>query len=166
MKAAVESARETHGSARMAASANPAYSPASPSTQLESVSPSTPETHTHLLFTPNTATNPPFGELFAWWFGGASDLTLSYLYEEDAVHVHSTFKSACDAQNPAIPCLQKWCDFDEHFHITHRGESRGLSLQDVCPPPAPHPTAHKPQTKSSPLSNPPRIRKVGHRYNV
>ena len=65
------------------------------------------------------------GELLAWWFGGGSDLTPSYLYEEDAVHFHSTLKSACDTHGTLLyPAFKKWCD--EYFHITHRGESRGL----------------------------------------
>ena len=67
----------------------------------------------------------PSGELLAWWFGGGSDLTPSYLYEEDAVHFHSTLKSACDTHGTLLyPAFKKWCD--EYFHITHRGESRGL----------------------------------------
>ncbi|KAF8702679.1 hypothetical protein AX14_014348 [Amanita brunnescens Koide BX004] len=67
----------------------------------------------------------PSGELLAWWFGGGSDLTPSYLYEEDAVHFHSTLKSACDAHGILLyPTFKKWCD--EYFYITHRGEARGV----------------------------------------
>jgi coproporphyrinogen III oxidase len=83
----------------------------------------------------------PSGELLAWWFGGGSDLP-SYLYEEDAVHFHSTLKSACN-WNLLYPAFKQWCN--EYFHITHRGESRGLEgyslttytteSTSVCPPP-------------------------------
>jgi coproporphyrinogen III oxidase len=61
----------------------------------------------------------------AWWFGGGSDLTPSYLYEEDAIHFHSTLKTACDKHGPQLyPTFKKWCD--EYFFIPHRGESRGI----------------------------------------
>ncbi len=64
-------------------------------------------------------------KLLAWWFGGGSDLTPSYLYEEDAVHFHSTIKRACDAHGPQLYLtFKKWCD--EYFFIPHRGESRGI----------------------------------------
>jgi len=64
-------------------------------------------------------------KLLAWWFGGGSDLTPSYLYEEDAVHFHSTIKKACDTHGPQLyPSFKKWCD--EYFFIPHRGESRGI----------------------------------------
>ncbi|KAJ3102784.1 hypothetical protein HDU96_009526 [Phlyctochytrium bullatum] len=61
----------------------------------------------------------------AWWFGGGCDLTPTYLYEEDAVHFHKEIKSACDAHDPNYyPKFKKWCD--DYFHITHRGERRGV----------------------------------------
>ncbi|PPR02517.1 hypothetical protein CVT26_012001 [Gymnopilus dilepis] len=64
-------------------------------------------------------------EVLAWWFGGGSDLTPSYLYEEDAVHFHSTIKAACDKHGPQLyPTFKKWCD--EYFYIPHRGECRGV----------------------------------------
>jgi len=64
-------------------------------------------------------------EVLAWWFGGGSDLTPSYLYEEDAVHFHSTIKKACDIHGPQLyPTFKKWCD--EYFFISHRQESRGI----------------------------------------
>merc|ERR1719486_688310 len=31
-----------------------------------------------------------------WWFGGGSDLTPSYLFEEDVKHFHGTYKAVCD----------------------------------------------------------------------
>ncbi|KAF9482529.1 Coproporphyrinogen oxidase [Pholiota conissans] len=64
-------------------------------------------------------------KVLAWWFGGGSDLTPSYLYEEDAVHFHSTIKNACDKHGAQLyPTFKKWCD--EYFWIPHRGESRGV----------------------------------------
>ncbi|KAK2467722.1 hypothetical protein APHAL10511_000017 [Amanita phalloides] len=64
-------------------------------------------------------------KILTWWFGGGSDLTPSYLYEDDAVHFHATLKKACDAHGHQLhPSFKKWCD--EYFHITHRGEARGI----------------------------------------
>ncbi|KAF9011761.1 coproporphyrinogen III oxidase [Cyathus striatus] len=65
------------------------------------------------------------GEVLAWWFGGGSDLTPSYLYDEDAVHFHGTLKAACDKHGEELyPKFKKWCD--EYFFIPHRGETRGV----------------------------------------
>lgn len=59
------------------------------------------------------------------WFGGGADLTPYYLDEEDAMHFHTTFKTACDKHDPLYyPRFKQWCD--EYFHIKHRGESRGI----------------------------------------
>ncbi|TFK68752.1 coproporphyrinogen III oxidase [Pluteus cervinus] len=64
-------------------------------------------------------------KVLAWWFGGGADLTPSYLYEEDAVHFHTTLKSACDLHGEKLyPVFKDWCD--KYFYIPHRQESRGL----------------------------------------
>lgn len=63
--------------------------------------------------------------VIAWWFGGGSDLTPSYLFEEDAKHFHQTLKDACDQHGEDVfPAFKKWCD--EYFWIPHRDESRGI----------------------------------------
>ena len=68
---------------------------------------------------------PEGGKILAWWFGGGSDLTPSYLFEEDAKHFHQTLKTACDPHGtPIYPVLKKWCD--EYFYIPHRKECRGV----------------------------------------
>ncbi|MFE4106627.1 oxygen-dependent coproporphyrinogen oxidase [Almyronema epifaneia] len=60
-----------------------------------------------------------------WWFGGGADLTPAYLFEEDAVHFHKAHKAVCDQYDVAYyPRFKKWCD--DYFHISHRGESRGI----------------------------------------
>jgi coproporphyrinogen III oxidase len=65
------------------------------------------------------------GKVLAWWFGGGSDLTPSYLFEEDAIHFHSTLKRACDQHGDSLyPAFKKWCD--EYFYIPHRQETRGV----------------------------------------
>lgn len=61
----------------------------------------------------------------AWWFGGGTDLTPNYLFDEDAIHFHRTIKEACDKHDKDYyPRFKKWCD--EYFNVKHRGESRGL----------------------------------------
>jgi len=61
----------------------------------------------------------------AWWFGGGSDLTPAYLFEEDARHFHGTLKEACDRHDPAYyPRFKAWCD--EYFFLPNRGEGRGV----------------------------------------
>ena len=60
-----------------------------------------------------------------WWFGGGTDLTPSYLFEEDAAHFHRTIKAACDKHDKEYyPRFKQWCD--NYFRIPHRNESRGL----------------------------------------
>lgn len=60
-----------------------------------------------------------------WWFGGGTDLTPYYLNEEDSRHFHRSLKKACDSHDKSFyPKFKKWCD--DYFHITHRGERRGV----------------------------------------
>jgi coproporphyrinogen III oxidase len=60
-----------------------------------------------------------------WWFGGGSDLTPSYLIEEDVKHFHQTYKDACDRHDAEFyNKFKPWAD--EYFYIKHRNETRGL----------------------------------------
>jgi coproporphyrinogen III oxidase len=59
------------------------------------------------------------------WFGGGTDLTPYYIFEEDVQHFHQTLKLVCDKHNPMYyPRFKQWCD--EYFFIKHRGEVRGV----------------------------------------
>jgi coproporphyrinogen III oxidase len=59
------------------------------------------------------------------WFAGGADLTPYYLFEEDALHFHTTFKNAADPFDLTLyPLYKKQCD--EYFHNHHRGEARGI----------------------------------------
>ena len=59
------------------------------------------------------------------WFGGGADLTPYYLFKEDAVHFHRTYKTVCDRHDPGYYArFKKWCD--DYFFIRHRGETRGI----------------------------------------
>jgi len=67
----------------------------------------------------------PDGTTQSWWFGGGTDLTPSYLFDEDAIHFHKTIKEACDKHDKDYyPKFKQWCD--EYFNVKHRGESRGI----------------------------------------
>jgi coproporphyrinogen III oxidase len=65
-------------------------------------------------------------EVIDRWFGGGTDLTPYYLFEEDAKHFHQTYKDACDAFDPSFyPRFKKVCD--NYFVNTHRhNERRGI----------------------------------------
>lgn len=59
------------------------------------------------------------------WFGGGTDLTPYYLFEEDAIHFHRCLKEVCDRHDVAdYRRFKKACD--EYFHLAHRNEARGV----------------------------------------
>lgn len=59
------------------------------------------------------------------WFGGGTDLTPYYPYEEDVMEFHETLKQACDKHNEDYyPQYKKWCD--DYFYLKHRQETRGV----------------------------------------
>lgn len=63
------------------------------------------------------------GEVIDRWFGGGTDLTPYYLYEEDARHFHQVYKNACDQFDPEFyPRFKKVCD--EYFVNWHRNKER------------------------------------------
>ncbi|KAF7790780.1 hypothetical protein EIP86_001737 [Pleurotus ostreatoroseus] len=76
-------------------------------------------------------------KVVSWWFGGITDLTPYYLFEEDVVHFHQILKDACDAYGPQLyPAFKQSCD--SYFFIKHRGEHRGVGgirFDDLCDEP-------------------------------
>jgi coproporphyrinogen III oxidase len=60
------------------------------------------------------------------WFGGGTDLTPYYLFEEDATHFHQTYKNACDNFDASFYLkFKKECD--NYFVNWHRNaERRGI----------------------------------------
>jgi len=73
------------------------------------------------------------------WFGGGSDLTPYYLFEEDAQHFHYTLQQTC------VPLGEdKYAQFktrcDTYFFNPHRGEGRGIGgiFFEHCRPNATH----------------------------
>ena len=66
------------------------------------------------------------GKLYDRWFGGGTDLTPYYLFDEDAIHFHSTYKNALDRFDKKLYLLFKH-NCDEYFVNTHRNnERRGI----------------------------------------
>jgi len=66
------------------------------------------------------------GKLVDRWFGGGTDLTPYYLFEEDAIHFHKTYQQVCDVfDNEFYAEFKKTCD--NYFVNTHRNnERRGI----------------------------------------
>jgi coproporphyrinogen III oxidase len=59
------------------------------------------------------------------WFGGGTDLTPYYPFEEDTQDFHQSLKDACDQSDPTYyPKFKQWCD--EYFYLPHRKEPRGI----------------------------------------
>ena len=60
------------------------------------------------------------------WFGGGTDLTPYYLFEEDARHFHQAYKDVCDRYDEAFYLVFKK-DCDNYFVNFHRNnERRGI----------------------------------------
>ncbi|RYY52592.1 MAG: oxygen-dependent coproporphyrinogen oxidase [Chitinophagaceae bacterium] len=63
------------------------------------------------------------GEMSDRWFGGGTDLTPYYLFEEDVRQFHGVYKKACDEADPGFyPRFKKECD--DYFVNTHRNNER------------------------------------------
>jgi coproporphyrinogen III oxidase len=59
------------------------------------------------------------------WFGGGSDLTPTFPFDEDTQEFHAALRAACDAYRPdAYPEYKAWCD--RYFYLPHRHEPRGV----------------------------------------
>jgi coproporphyrinogen III oxidase len=66
------------------------------------------------------------GEKIDSWFGGGSDLTPYYLFDEDAKHFHSILKNAIEPFGEGLYNLYKK-NCDEYFVNAHRNnEARGI----------------------------------------
>jgi coproporphyrinogen III oxidase len=66
------------------------------------------------------------GDVTDRWFGGGTDLTPYYLFEEDAKHFHQVYKDVCDKFDPEFYAEFKLA-CDDYFVNTHRNnERRGI----------------------------------------
>lgn len=84
------------------------------------------------------------GNVVDRWFGGGTDLTPYYLFEEDARHFHGVYKNVCDQYDPDyFNVFKKQCD--EYFVNWHRNkERRGIGgiFYDYCKPDPDHDVTH------------------------
>lgn len=86
--------------------------------------------HPHNPFVPTVHCNYRMFELYNdkhevvdRWFGGGTDLTPYYLFEDDVIHFHQVYKNVCDSFNPLFyPMFKKNCD--EYFVNKHRSNER------------------------------------------
>ena len=80
------------------------------------------------------------GEVIDRWFGGGTDLTPYYLFEEDAKHFHQTYKDVCDRFDPAFyPRLKEVCDnYFVNFHRSNERRGIGGIFYDYQRPDANH----------------------------
>jgi coproporphyrinogen III oxidase len=62
-------------------------------------------------------------EVIDRWFGGGTDLTPYYLFEEDAKHFHKTYKEACDKFDSSFYRKFK-AECDNYFVNWHRNKER------------------------------------------
>ena len=60
----------------------------------------------------------------AGWFGGGSDLTPHYLFEEDCRHFHGVFREVCERHGQSYAVHKKAAD--DYFYLRHRREHRGV----------------------------------------
>ncbi len=59
------------------------------------------------------------------WFGGGSDLTPTFPFEEDTREFHEALRRPCDAYRAnAYEEFKAWCD--RYFYLPHRREPRGV----------------------------------------
>ena len=59
------------------------------------------------------------------WFGGGSDLTPTFPFDEDTADFHAALKAACDTYRAdAYAEFKAWCD--RYFYLPHRKEPRGV----------------------------------------
>ncbi|HVM88278.1 MAG TPA: oxygen-dependent coproporphyrinogen oxidase [Puia sp.] len=62
-------------------------------------------------------------EVIDRWFGGGTDLTPYYLFEDDAKHFHETYKNVCNEFDVNFyPAFKKECD--DYFVNMHRNNER------------------------------------------
>ena len=95
------------------------------SSVMHPINPMAPTVHFNYRYFETDSPRDDPGAPRAWWFGGGTDLTPSYIFHEDVAHFHGTLKGACDKHDPEYyPRFKQWAD--DYFMIKHRGERRGV----------------------------------------
>ncbi|KAI3870437.1 hypothetical protein MKX03_012716 [Papaver bracteatum] len=103
------------------------------SSVLHPKNPFAPTLHFNYRYFETDAPKDAPGAPRSWWFGGGTDLTPAYVFEEDVKHFHTVIimtqlwfkKILVTNLIPSFyPKFKKWCD--DYFVIKHRNERRGL----------------------------------------
>jgi coproporphyrinogen III oxidase len=81
--------------------------------------------HMYNPYVPAVHMNLRFLQTSRAWFGGGSDLTPTFPFDEDTADFHAALKAACDTYRPdAYAEYKAWCD--RYFYLPHRKEPRGV----------------------------------------
>ncbi len=81
--------------------------------------------HMYNPFVPTVHMNVRFMATSRGWFGGGSDLTPTFPFDEDTADFHAALRAACDSYRPeAYAEYKDWCD--RYFYLPHRKEPRGV----------------------------------------
>ena len=82
-------------------------------------------THMHSPLVPTVHMNTRHIVTQKSWFGGGSDLTPTFINDDDTYAFHRGFKAACDLHSPDYyPRFKQECD--KYFYLPHRHEPRGV----------------------------------------
>ena len=81
--------------------------------------------HMYNPYVPAVHMNLRFLRTSRGWFGGGSDLTPTFPFDEDTAAFHAALQGACDSYRPdAYTEYKAWCD--RYFYLPHRKEPRGV----------------------------------------
>jgi coproporphyrinogen III oxidase len=65
------------------------------------------------------------------WFGGGTDLTPTFPFDEDTADFHTALRGPCDAYGAGTYAqLKAWCD--RYFYLPHRQEPMGMRTLPSC----------------------------------
>lgn len=107
----------------VAASGEPRFFAAGVSLVIHPRSPMVPTVHLNVRYLELAGDD---GTVRDAWLGGATDLTPTYPFPEDAAHFHRTLRVLCNRHHPLFyPRFKQWCD--DYFVNAHRqNERRGI----------------------------------------
>jgi coproporphyrinogen III oxidase len=106
---------EAHGQVAGAAAAGGRFTACGISLVAHMANPYVPAVHLNLRYLSTSRA----------WFGGGSDLTPTFPFDEDTRAFHEALRGACDGYRAdAYTEYKAWCD--RYFYLPHRHEPRGV----------------------------------------
>jgi coproporphyrinogen III oxidase len=106
---------EAHGQVAGAAAAGGRFTACGISLVAHMANPYVPAVHLNLRYLATSRA----------WFGGGSDLTPTFPFDEDTRAFHDALRGACDGYRAdAYSEYKAWCD--RYFYLPHRHEPRGV----------------------------------------